>query len=497
MYFPLKREVKKLKILLLSGGMGKRLWPLSNSVRSKQFLKLLKNEQGEYESMIQRVCRQLADAGLLSSAYIITCESQMDIIKNQIGSHIPVICEPSQRGTFPSIVLACAYLHSHSRINETICVLPVDSYVEPQFYEQLLAIPDILQKSQAELALLGAIPQFPSEQFGYIVPKQAPKEEAGYLSIDEFIEKPNSDTARMLIEKNAYWNCGIFGFSLNFMIEYLKKMRISSSYNQLLKTYDHLPDISFDYQVVEKNSKSIVIPCFGHWKDLGSWEALSGQLANSIFGKGSLSEDCQNTQIVNEMSIPIHAISVSDTIIAASPDGILVANKQKSNAIKEQAERARPMYEEKRWGVYKVLDFTRTNEGMHSLSKQIKINPGKNISYQSHQFRQETWTVISGEGMFILDGRLSSVKAGDVLQIPVGAKHAVKAITSLEIIEVQWGEKLAEEDIIRIADSWEDTIKHRIKAQKRWSLSTAVQWASIIWRMWLKSMITRLGMKKN
>ncbi|MGN7176012.1 sugar phosphate nucleotidyltransferase [Cytobacillus sp. SAFR-174] len=491
--------MKKLKILLLSGGIGKRLWPLSNSVRSKQFLKLLKNEQGEYESMIQRVCRQLADAGLLSSAYIITCESQMDIIKNQIGSHIPVICEPSQRGTFPSIVLACAYLHSHqhSSINETICVLPVDSYVEPRFYEQLLTIPDILQKSQAELALFGALPQFPSEQFGYIVPKQALKEEVGCLLIDEFIEKPNSDKAQMLIEKNAYWNCGIFGFSLNFMIEYLKEKKFSTSYSQLLKTYDRLPDISFDYQVVEKNSKSIVIPYSGQWKDLGSWEALSGQLANSIFGKGSLSEDCQNTQIVNEMSIPIHAISVSDTIIAASPDGILVANKHKSNAIKEQAEKARPMYEEKRWGVYKVLDFTSTNEGMHSLSKLIKINPGKNISYQTHQFRQETWTVISGEGKFILDGRLSYIKAGDVLQIPFGAKHAVKAITSLEIIEVQWGEKLLEEDIIRIADSWDDTVNHSIKGRNRSFLSSSVQWASMIWKMVLKSMKTRLGMKKN
>ncbi|WP_346769635.1 sugar phosphate nucleotidyltransferase [Cytobacillus firmus] len=491
--------MKNLRILLLSGGMGKRLWPLSNSVRSKQFLKLLQREQGEYESMIQRVCRQLDDAGLLSSAYIITSESQLDMIYNQVDNHIPVICEPRQRGTFPSIALACAYLHSndHISVNETICVLPVDSYVDPPFFEQLQSIPGILQKSQAELALIGAVPQFPSEQFGYIVPKPAQKEEMGYLTIDQFIEKPNSDTARLLIERNALWNCGVFGFSMNFMLDYLKNMGFPTSYSRLLKSYDHLPGISFDYQVAEKNSRSIVIPCTGQWKDLGSWEALSGQWASSILGKGSLSEDSRNTQIVNELSIPIHAISVSNSIIAASPDGILVADKQKSNSIKQLAGIARPMCEEKRWGTYKVLEFTNTNEGMQSLTKLLKINPGENISYQTHQFRQETWTVIAGEGEFIMDGRLIFIKAGEVLQIPVGTRHAVKAITPLDIIEVQWGEKLMEEDINRIADSWKDIVKHSKKERERWSLSFAVQCARTIWKTCLKTMKTRFGRKKN
>lgn len=217
-------------------------------------------------------------------------------------------------------------------------------------FEQLQSIPDILQKSQAELALIGAVPQFPSEQFGYIVPKPAQKEEMDYLTIDQFIEKPNPDTARMLIERNALWNCGVFGFSMNFMLDYLKNMGFPTSYSRLLKSYDHLPGISFDYQVAEKNSRSIVIPCTGQWKDLGSWEALSGQWASSILGKGSLSEDSRNTQIVNELSIPIHAISISNSIIAASPDGILVADKQKSNSIKQLAEIARPMCEEKDGG---------------------------------------------------------------------------------------------------------------------------------------------------
>ncbi|MEH7347038.1 sugar phosphate nucleotidyltransferase [Bacillus sp. JJ1532] len=488
-----------MKILLLSGGSGRRLWPLSNSVRAKQFLKLLPTQHGKPESMIQRVSGQLDDAGLLSSTFIITYENQLEIIKNQIDTQIPVICEPSQRGTFPSIALACAYLHSnyYAGPEETICVVPVDSYVEPLFYKLLQSIPDILHISQAELALLGAVPQFPSDQFGYILPKPGQKEEISCLPIDQFIEKPDTETARRLIEKNAFWNCGVFGFSLNFMIEYLNKMGLSTSYNQLLKNYDLLPEISFDYEIAEKNSRSIVIPYSGLWKDLGSWETLSGQLESSVSGKGSLSEDSKNTQIVNELSIPIHAISISNSIIAASPDGILVADKQKSNAIKHMAETTRPMYEEKRWGIYKVLDFSYTSEGMESLSKLLKILPGRNISYQTHQFRQETWTIISGEGEFILDGRLVYIKAGDVLQIPVGAKHAVKAITPLEIIEVQWGEKLQEEDIIRITASWEETVKNIIKERERWSLSSTLQCVKTIWKTCLKTMKIRFGRKKN
>lgn len=154
--------MKSLRILLLSGGMGKRLWPLSNSVRSKQFLKLLKREHGDYESMIQRVCRQLDNAGLLPSTYIITSESQLDMIYNQVDNHIPVICEPRQRGTFPSIALACAYLHSndHISVNETICVLPVDSYVEPPFLNCCNLFRIFSRNRRLNLLLLVLCPSF-------------------------------------------------------------------------------------------------------------------------------------------------------------------------------------------------------------------------------------------------------------------------------------------------------------------------------------------------
>ena len=448
-----------MKILLLSGGSGKRLWPLSNQVRSKQFLKLLKTEDGIYESMIQRVCRQLDSMGLLPSTYIVTCQNQVDIIKNQIGTQLEIICEPIQRGTFPAISLASTYLHSKLRVesDETICVLPVDSFVELDFYQLLKKIPNALNQSQTNLALLGVAPQFPSDQFGYIVPKLNSKED--YYPISHFFEKPDQNEAQKLIKKNALWNCGVFVFPLKFMLSYLKNKGLPTDYSKLLDIYEQLSLISFDYEVVERTPKSIVIPYNGVWKDLGSWSAFAEQFENKIIGKGEVSEDSIDTHIVNELSLPIHVIGISSSIIAASPDGILIAAKLKSSEIKQVIKNNRPMYEEKRWGSYRVLDQFMTDDGMESLTKMIKVMPGKNISYQSHNLRQEIWTVLSGTGEFILNEQFCSIHSGDVLKIPAGAKHAVKSITHLEIIEVQLGTRIDEEDIIRHTDSWEEAMK--------------------------------------
>lgn len=447
-----------MEILLLSGGSGKRLWPLSNQVRSKQFLKMLRTDEGEPESMIQRVCRQLDSVGLLSSTHIITCQSQTDIIKHQIGDKIPIICEPNQRGTFPSISLAITYLHSNLQVDpdETICVLPVDSFVDLPFYELLYKVPDILRLSQSDIALLGVVSQVPSDQYGYIVPLITGKE--SYYPILQFVEKPSLQNAKKLIKKNALWNCGIFAFSLKFLLIYLENKSLPTVYDEMLDVYDQLPQISFDYEVVERANHSVVIPYDGKWKDLGSWDALVEHLEHPIIGPGSI-EDSTNTNIINELSLPIHVIGVSDSIVVAGPDGILVADKKKSSKIKQMIKNNQPMYEEKRWGSYTVLDCSMTEEGTQTITKIVEVLPGKNMSYQMHNFRQEIWTVLSGTGEFILNDQLFTIKTGDVLKIPLGAKHGVKAITPLKILETQLGDRIEEEDIIRLTLSWEEAMK--------------------------------------
>jgi mannose-1-phosphate guanylyltransferase len=447
-----------MKIILLSGGSGKRLWPLSNHVNAKQFLKVLRTEDGKPESMIQRIYRQLDSIGLVPSTHIITCQSQVNIIKHQIGDNIPIICEPNQRDTFPSISLAITYLYSILQVDpdETIVVLPVDSFVELSFFQLLNKVPDILRISQSDFALIGVTPQFPSDQYGYIVPQI--NAESNYYSILQFMEKPSLKKAESLMKKKALWNCGVFSFSLKFMLIYLENRNLPTVYDQMLDVYDQLPQISFDYEVLEKANRSVVIPYEGLWRDLGSWDALAEHLENNIIGKGVISEDSMNTHIVNELSTPIHVIGISDSIIVAGPDGILVSDKKKSSRIKQMIIDDQPFHEESAWGSYRVLDYSITDEGTESVTKMIQVLPGKNISYQKHNYRTEVWTVISGTGECILNNKHFPIKAGDTIQIPLGAKHGVKAITPLRFIEVQLGKRTEEGDIIRFTYSWEEAI---------------------------------------
>ncbi|WP_051330973.1 sugar phosphate nucleotidyltransferase [Aneurinibacillus terranovensis] len=324
-----------MKIVLLSGGSGKRLWPLSNEIRSKIFLKLLPIKNGGRESMIQRVCRQLDSVGLLPSTYIITHKSQMNITKNHVGDRIPIISEPLKRGTFTAVALAITYLHSkiHADPEEMVCVLPVDLFVETDFFEIVGTLPDILVESHADLALLGTTPTHPSNQFGYIVPKS--NGGTNYYPVERFVEKPVEGRARSLIKKRALWNCGVFAFPIRFMLSFLRSKGLPVDYEELLAAYEHLPELSFDYEVVEKTPRSVVVPYHKGWNDLGSWSALADYLDSSVIGAGEISDDSQNTHIINELSCPIHVIDVPDIIIAASPDGILIASKKNSSRIKQ------------------------------------------------------------------------------------------------------------------------------------------------------------------
>jgi mannose-1-phosphate guanylyltransferase len=448
-----------LRIILLSGGSGKRLWPLSNEIRSKTFLKLLPTGEGRRESMIQRVCRQLDTAGLLPYTSIVTNKSQMEITQNHIGDQIPILAEPYKRGTFLAVGLAASYLHSKrlADLDETICVIPVDLFVESEFYHLLLQLPEILAQSSTELALIGTIPNRPSIQYGYIVPQETGRKD--YFNVSKFVEKPNEEMAASLISENALWNCGVFAFPLSFMLSYLTSKGLPINYEELLDRYELFPVTSFDEEVVEKTRHCVVVPYDKAWQDLGDWSILPNYLGNHIIGRGQISSDSLHTHLINELMYPIHVIGVSNIIVAASPDGILVANKDKSNQIKKILNDWQiPMYEEKRWGKFWILDHSKTDT--ETLTKKVEMLPGKNTSYHMHQKRREIWTIISGSGEFILEGVKHSIQTGDVLQIPHGVKHAVKAISPLEYIEIQTGIELLEEDVIRTAMTWEETIKY-------------------------------------
>lgn len=432
-----------MEIVLLSGGSGKRLWPLSNDNRSKQFLKVLKHNN-EYESMVQRVYRQINETLKDVNITISTSISQKAILEKQLNNNVDIVCEPSRRNTFPAILLAAAhlYLNKNVDLNETITILPIDSYVENTYFENLLKMDEIIKNNKANICLLGIKPTYPSEKYGYIIKKDK----------IEFKEKPNKELASEYINQSALWNGGVFCLKLNYLIDYLKKYIEFNNFEDVINNFDKLEKTSFDYAVLEKESSIDVIEYNGCWKDLGTWNTLTEEIEEKI-GKVITSEDCINTSVVNELNIPVVALGLKDIVVATSPDGILVSNKDKSSYLNNYLDQVtdRIKYEERIWGKYIVLEETDKK-----LVKTLYIDKGKNISYQKHTYRDEVWTIVSGNGLFILDDEIREVKENDVLFIPKGTKHAIKAITDLELVEVQLGKNFVEDDIERYDYNWDE-----------------------------------------
>ncbi|HDR7646823.1 TPA: cupin domain-containing protein [Bacillus mycoides] len=450
-----------MHLILLSGGSGQRLWPLSNISRSKQFLKVLtsKREPEVRISMIQHIWQQLCETSLSNCSVISTSKSQVDIIQNQIGCNPPLIIEPDRRDTYPAIMLSSLYLHSIKKIspNEVIVVIPVDFYVEEEFFEHIKSLEGILKKSNADLVLVGINPIFPSQRYGYIVPDYS-KNQNQYQAVTSFTEKPNDKQAKQLINEGAFWNAGIFTFKLGYVLDHLQRRGHTIDYEEMVKSYATLPQNSFDYELVEKVKNIVVAPYKGKWKDLGSWSSLTEEIDATLIGNGNISSDCHNINVINELEVPVSVIGASNLIVAVSSDGILVADKDASEQIKEISKqfKQRPMYEEKRWGWYRVLDSFRLKDGDEVLTKRIFVEAGANLSYQKHFHRYEVWTVVSGTGLVVVNKTIRKIKVGDVVQIPKNTLHSVKALTDLELIEVQTGLTLIEEDILRIFLTWDE-----------------------------------------
>lgn len=447
-----------MKVVLLSGGSGKRLWPLSNETRSKQFLKLLKDDNGDYESMIQRIYRQLNKVIPNVGITIATGENQKDAIENQLGNKVDLVLEPSRRDTFPAIMLSTAYLLYEKKIDleETVVVLPVDPYAELEYFRVLKDMDAIVQSNRAEMVLMGVKPTYPSEKYGYITADREDDFENEYI-VRSFSEKPTLKKAQMLLEQGAFWNGGVFAFQLKYIKNILENQTAYRSFADIREHYSELKKISFDYEVVEK-AKNIRMSLYkGYWKDLGTWNTLTDRMEDAIVGEAIIGEETQDTHVINELDIPIVVLGGKNLVVAASPDGILVSDKDKSSFMKPYVEHIdkRPMFEERRWGDYKVLDVKKYKDGQYSLTKNIFIRKGEWISYQSHALREEIWTIVDGIGIFVLDGEERTVNRGSVMRILPGQKHAIRALKNLHFVEVQIGTEVSEYDIERYDWEWE------------------------------------------
>jgi mannose-1-phosphate guanylyltransferase len=433
-----------MNIVLLSGGSGKRLWPLSNDIRSKQFIKIFKKEDGTYESMVQRVYRQIKKVDKDATVTIATSKSQVSSINNQLGEDVGVSIEPCRRDTFPAIALATAYLVDVQGVDpsESVVVCPVDPYVNDDYFEAIKALSDQADKGEANLVLMGIEPTYPSEKYGYIIPKDA--EEISI--VDTFKEKPTADVAAQYISQGALWNGGVFAYKLSYVLDKAHELIDFVDYKDLFAKYDTLTKISFDYAVVEKEPKIQVMRFNGEWKDLGTWNTLTEAMEESVIGKGVLNDKCEGVHIVNEMDVPVLAMGLKDVVISASPEGILVSDKEQSSYIKPFVDsfEQQIMFAEKSWGNFKVIDVE--NE---SLTIKVTLNAGHSMNYHSHEHRDEVWTVISGQGKAVVDGVETKVAPGDVIRMPIGSKHTIYADTELKLIEVQIGESINVQDKIK------------------------------------------------
>ncbi len=444
-----------MRIILLSGGSGKRLWPLSNDTRSKQFLKLMDDGYGNYESMVQRLYRQIQEARIDAEIVVATSINQKDSIRNHLGDSVDIVLEPERRNTFPAIALSSAYLEYEKRCNpeEVVIVLPVDSYVDSTYFETLKLIEEAVKDNEANLILMGIKPTYPSEKYGYMIPEFITENDP--IKIKEFKEKPSLKKATELISKGAMWNGGVFAYKLRYLSDIIKEHIDAQNYQDIYSRYNELEKTSFDYEVVEKEKSVAMISYNGKWKDLGTWNTLTEEMSKTCFGNVVEDNDTNNTHVINELEIPVLVMGVNNSVVVASPDGILVSDKQKSSYMKEYVEKftQRPMFEERRWGEYKVLDYCKYND-VHTLTKHMFIKAGKCISYQTHKQRDEIWTFVDGTGDLVIDGHVRNVRRGDVAYITKGQKHSLKATTNLHFIEVQIGDELTEADIQRYEWEW-------------------------------------------
>ena len=426
-----------MKIVLLSGGSGKRLWPLSNEVRSKQFLKLIKNENGDADSMVRRVYDQIVSTIPNADISIATSSAQVEAIKNQLSSKVSVIVEPERRNTFPAIALSAAYLYYEKRCpeDETVVVLPVDPYAESSFFDTLHKLDKAVQDNVADIVLMGVTPTYPSEKYGYIIPETTNTETA---SVSQFKEKPDAKTAEEFIKNGALWNCGVFAFKLSYMMDIARKSVDLYSYADLVDNYNKLEKDSFDYAVLEKTNSIAVVPYSGEWKDLGTWNTIT-EVMEPNYGFSIVSDDCANTHVVNELEIPVVVMGVSDMVIAAGPDGILVADKEQSSFIKKYVENIdmRPMYEEREWGDYTVLNVSVDEKHNKAVTKKKTVKQGSEIKEKIHTANCAVWTVLSGKAVININGRNHDAFPGDTYTIDKGVAHSLKAVEDTVILEVQ------------------------------------------------------------
>jgi mannose-1-phosphate guanylyltransferase / mannose-6-phosphate isomerase len=459
-----------MKALVLAGGSGTRLWPLSRQNFPKQFLKLNKNK-----SLLQETVERLAGVILPDDIIIITNNDYQFYVTSELKnlSNIHTLLEPASRNTAPAIALGIKYCIDTLGCSkeDVIFISPSDHIIRPdeKFRGYLMKAEEIAQ--EGFIVTFGIQPTKPETGYGYIkCNEQLLSGNQKYFKVEKFTEKPTRELAEGYIKKgNYYWNSGMFAFTIGTILEELEKYaplvhkELEKGFDEMLSTFIQMPDISIDYAVMEKSDKVVTLPLDLYWNDIGSWDALFDVLDKDENGNVKigdiLSINTKETLIIGNKRL-ISTIGLEDCLIIETDDAILIAKRGEAQRVREIVntlkDKARSEANEhvticRPWGSYTVLE-----EGLRYKIKRMVVHANERLSLQMHHHRSEHWIVVKGVAKVIVGNEEKFIHENESTYIPKSTAHRLEnpGKIPLEIIEVQNGEYIKEDDIIRIDDMY-------------------------------------------
>ncbi|XRO75226.1 mannose-1-phosphate guanylyltransferase/mannose-6-phosphate isomerase [Methanocaldococcus sp. 28A] len=454
-----------MKTLILAGGVGSRLFPLSREYYPKQFIKFKAFEKSLFQLTFERALK-VSD---IEDIYIITNENHKFLVLGQIEElgynfkESNILVEPIGKNTLPAIYYGVKVIKERYG-DDNIAVFPSDHLIE-NVDEFIKTVKEGEKLADNYLITFGIKPNKPHTGYGYIKPGE--KLNIGY-KVDEFKEKPDLKTAKKYIERGYLWNSGMFLFNTDIFEEEVKKYcpEVYEAFKEedINEIYKKVPDISIDYGIMEKSNRVAVIPLSIKWSDLGSFDAIydvfdKDNNGNVIYGETILLNSKDNL-IYSYNGKLVSLIGINDLIVVDTKDALLICNKGDSQKVKnivkylKQKNDERILYHKKvyrPWGWYEVLEI-----GKFYKVKKITVLPGKKLSYQLHYHRSEHWVVVKGMAKVTIEGEEKFVRSGESIFVRSGLKHRLEnpGKIPLEVIEIQVGEYLEEDDIVRFNDDW-------------------------------------------
>ena len=453
--------------LILAGGSGSRLWPLSRELYPKHLLNIIQDSESLLQSTFSRLKECMPESNIIS----MTGVKHFSNVKYQLSSvakNPVVLSEPISKNTAPAIILAAKYITEISKEDPVILVVPSDHLIKDiTGFVQTVKEGERLAE-EGYIVTFGIKPSYPETGYGYINSTDG-------IKVNKFVEKPNEELAeKYLADGHYYWNGGIFMFKASTLLEeaakcapeiyeLLKNFDFTKSSEIPFTEFDKMPNISIDYAVMEKSDKIALVQLKSDWNDLGSWKSIydvnkKDENGNVMIGH-VLDEGSKNSLVYSSSKL-VATIGLEDTILVETEDAILACKMEKSQDVKKVYESLKKQNDEthkihktvyRPWGYYTVLA-----QGNGFLTKMIQVNPGQKLSVQSHNHRSEHWVVLEGKAKVVLEGKELILSPGHSVDIPVKAIHSLQNPFDdiIKIIEVQKGDLLIEEDIIRYEDMY-------------------------------------------